>query len=85
MKVLEGNERVLVNLHEAAQMLGVAAGTLKAWSLRGRVPVVRLGRRRLFPKELLLAWIERHTVDEKQPAEPATTTATPVQPEKDGA
>ena len=58
-------DKILLSLDEAAEFLGIPKSTLHSWSWAGRVPCVRLGRRRFFRKEDLLLWIERHVCPAK--------------------
>jgi len=53
-------EKLLLNLHEAAALLGLPASTLHTWSWQGKVPCVRFGRRRLFCRADLVRWVELH-------------------------
>lgn len=49
---------------EAASLLRISPRTLEAWA-RGsspRIPCVRLGRRILFDRVELEAWIKKHTL-----------------------
>jgi molybdopterin-binding protein len=52
---------------EAAQLLHLHPKRVQALARAGRLPVVRVGRRWLFPRERLLAWGDRST----RPAAPA--------------
>ncbi len=48
----------LLNVDEAAELLGVAKGTVYHWACRGHIPAVRLTRRCLrFDPEQLAAWV----------------------------
>ncbi len=54
---------------EAAVLLGVARGTLYAWTSLRKVPHYRIGRRCVrFMRSELVAWMHRHAV-------PIATTA----------
>ncbi|MCC6673475.1 MAG: helix-turn-helix domain-containing protein [Planctomycetes bacterium] len=52
-------EALALTLREAAAALGLSPRTI--WSLANRraLPVVRVGRRLLFPRDALLRWLER--------------------------
>jgi excisionase family DNA binding protein len=51
------NGKLLLNAHEAAQLLGISERHLWQLTSRGHVPCLRLGRRTLFPLDLLKQWI----------------------------
>jgi excisionase family DNA binding protein len=54
---------VALGYSEAAELLGVAKGTLYAWTSRRRVPHYRVGRRCVrFLKSELVSWMQRHAV-----------------------
>ena len=53
-------ERLLLDLNAAAALLSLPAATLRTWAWAGRVPCVRLGRRRLFRREDLERWVDQH-------------------------
>jgi excisionase family DNA binding protein len=58
-----------LDLHEAAQRLGVSPHTLRNWAVyQHRVPFLRLGRRLLFPLADLEAF-ERASRVEARPAQ----------------
>lgn len=44
---------------EAAQALGVCRRTLYAWTKRGLIPYVRVGRAVLYPVSELRAWLRQ--------------------------
>jgi excisionase family DNA binding protein len=57
-------QRKLLTVAEASRLLRTSPRTLYTWA-RGnlpRVPVVRLGRRVLFDRLELEAWIKEHTL-----------------------
>ena len=58
-KPLEPVERIGYTAKEAATYLGVCERSLKRWAKAGKVPSVKLGRRRIFPKTVLDAWLAR--------------------------
>src|SRR5262249_1875808 len=62
-------EKLLIDEREAAVMLGVSARTLWSLSAGRQIPVVRIGRRKLYAVESLRAWIrERETAARAQGA-----------------
>lgn len=54
-------EPLLLDLAAAAALLSLPPSTLRSWAWEGRVPHVKLGRRRMFSKEALERWIEQNT------------------------
>lgn len=57
---------LLLALDEAAAFIGIPSSTLHTWAWQGRVPCVRLGRRRFFRKMDLELWVERHLCPAKR-------------------
>lgn len=57
----------LLTASEAAELLRIHLVTLYSWVSEGRIPSVKLGRKRLFDSRELERWIEQHTVLEQQP------------------
>jgi excisionase family DNA binding protein len=55
----------LLTVQEAAQMLGLKVGTIRAWLYRRRLPCVRCGRAVRVPREAVAQFIEKHTVPAK--------------------
>jgi excisionase family DNA binding protein len=53
----------LLNIHEAAEYLGLKVSTLYAWVHQRRVPYVKVGRLVRFRPEALEKWLENNTVD----------------------
>jgi len=51
---------LLMELDEAATFIGIPRSTLHTWAWQGRVPCVRLGRRRFFRRADLERWVENH-------------------------
>jgi excisionase family DNA binding protein len=51
-------ERPVLNVAEAAEMLGVSQWLVLQQVGRGTIPHKRVGRRILFPRALFLAWLE---------------------------
>jgi len=54
------SEPLLMDLDQAAAFLGIPASTLHTWAWQGRVPCVRLGRRRFFRRKDLERWVDNH-------------------------
>ena len=55
-------EQLLWSRAEAAEALGIGERLLEQATLRGEVPVVRLGRRVLYPVAGLRRWVDDITV-----------------------
>ena len=54
----------LIDYTTAAQMLGIAVGTLYAWVHHRRIPFVRLGKRCVrFDRNALTAWLASCAVE----------------------
>lgn len=52
----------LLDTHQASQLLGLAAGTLRKWRLTGRGPAfVRLGRSVKYRQSVLETFVRRRT------------------------
>lgn len=47
------NERMTLNVHEAASLLGLSRNSLYAAANRGEVPTIKIGRRILIPRAAL--------------------------------
>ena len=57
-----GDEKLLLNVEEAAALIGVSTGTLYHWIGERRVPIVRLSRRCVrFRRSDLEAWLSQRT------------------------
>jgi len=56
-------EKRFLNVHEAAQYLGVTGGTLYAWVCYRRIPYVKIGRLVKFDLKQLDAWTQKNSVD----------------------
>lgn len=65
-EVSDKQDPLLMELDEAAAFIGIPRSTLHAWAWQGRVPCVRLGRRRFFRKADLELWVERHLCPAKR-------------------
>lgn len=54
------SEPLLLTVREAAKVLRIGKGTAYTLAGEGLIPVLRVGRRILVPREALLRWIESH-------------------------
>ena len=54
---LEGER--LLTAAETAHLLRIHLVTLYSWVREGRIPSIKLGRKRLFDKRELQAWLEK--------------------------
>ncbi len=61
-------QKMLINIQEASNTLGVSISTLYRLTSRRQIPFVKVGARCLFQPASLEAWIAKHSV---QPAEEA--------------
>ncbi|MGB9866581.1 MAG: helix-turn-helix domain-containing protein [Bacillota bacterium] len=52
------DEKLALSVKEAAQRLGLSQKALYAHLAAGRLPCIRLGRRRLIPVAALERWLE---------------------------
>jgi len=52
------SERLVLTVSEAALLLGISRAFAYELVVRGELPVIRLGRRRLVPKRALLALVD---------------------------
>lgn len=57
----------LLTAREAADFLRVHLVTLYSWVSEGKVPSIKLGRKRLFDPAELERWLETQTVRERGP------------------
>lgn len=57
METLRSNPPTLMNEREVAVFLGVCPRSIRNFTARGLLPVIRLGRRRLFRRDAVLAAI----------------------------
>src|SRR5208282_4582074 len=64
-----GNDRLVLTVPEAGDLLGISRAFAYELVARGELPVIRLGRRRLVPKRALMALID---------PDPATGTREPL-------
>jgi excisionase family DNA binding protein len=47
----------LLNAGELAQFLRVSLATVRLWTMRGDLPAVKLGRRVLYRRDRIEAWV----------------------------
>jgi excisionase family DNA binding protein len=59
--------KVLLNVQECAEQLGIKPATVRAWLLRRRLPCVHVGRAVRIPAEAVAEFIERNTIPARQP------------------
>lgn len=59
-------ERRVVSVREAAQLLGVSPDTIRAWTGQRRIPFVHLGRRVVIPMEAIDDLLLRGLVPAKE-------------------
>ncbi|WP_428388487.1 helix-turn-helix domain-containing protein [Mucisphaera sp.] len=52
---------LLLNDREAAKSLSISTRYLWELANRGEIPSVKLGRRRLYPRDELKAWVDRRS------------------------
>jgi excisionase family DNA binding protein len=57
----------LLNVKEAAYLLGLKPATLRAWILRRKIEFVRVGRAVRIPADAIAQFIERNTVPAREP------------------
>lgn len=57
----------LLDLRQAASLLGIAPVTLRLWTYRRRIAYVRLGRRKLFHPDELARIVRVNTVSADKP------------------
>ena len=62
MRTLDDSRRGLLSVPQAAQYLGVSAGTLRNWVSTRRVEFVKVGRLTKFTVTALDRYITAHTV-----------------------
>ena len=54
-------DRITFSVTEAAEVLGVSRSFMYQLVKENRIPSLKLGNRRLIPKESLEAWIRKNT------------------------
>jgi hypothetical protein len=62
----DGVDRIL-DVAGAAAFLKIAPQTIRNYSCQGRIPVLKIGRRSVFDRDALLAWLLAQNEAEKQP------------------
>lgn len=70
MNITEHNERLALNMAEAARLMGVSIPTMKALANQKGFPAIRVGKRWLIPVDAFKAWLTdeatkttRHRID----------------------
>lgn len=53
---------MLVELPEAAELLGVSVWTVRRWAKDGKLPRLKEGRRFRFSRESLTEWVRQNVV-----------------------
>ncbi len=56
----------LLNVNEAAQLLGLKPATLRAWILLRKIEFVRVGRAVRIPAVAISRFIERNTIPARE-------------------
>ncbi|MFH0775094.1 MAG: helix-turn-helix domain-containing protein [bacterium] len=51
-------EKIVFNVEEMAQILGVKPLTIYRSVQKGKLPAVKIGKNILFPKEVMLQWLK---------------------------
>ena len=57
----------LLTVKEAAGLLGLKVGTIRAWIARRKLPRVNCGRAVRIPAEAIAEFIERNTIPAREP------------------
>jgi excisionase family DNA binding protein len=65
MSTMENNLFEMVNVIEAASILGVKAWTIRQWVSMRKIPFYRVGRLVRFKVSELERWVDANKVDEK--------------------
>lgn len=72
---IRSNPPVLMNEDEVARFIGICPRSVRNFTARGLLPVIRLGRRRLFRRDAVLAALraletgDGHSSDQNPPVE----------------
>lgn len=53
----KSGSRMLMSIHETAEQLCLSESTLRRRTKEGLIPAIRLGRRVLYSREAITAWI----------------------------
>jgi|GEM_PF-1530809 excisionase family DNA binding protein len=74
--------KLLLDVWEAADMLSIGRSKLLALTYEGKIPSLKIGRRRLFPVEGLIAWTKDQMIDPsaRSVVEAAPESVLPVAP-----
>lgn len=57
--------KALLNIKQAAQLLGVAPATLYEWCATRQIPHMKVGARTLFSSEKLEQWLQEREIPEE--------------------
>jgi len=69
----ELHERLLLNVCDVAQLLGIGRNLAYELVRQNRLPHIRLGRRILIPREALWLWLEKESSIRTAEAAPAAS------------
>jgi len=58
--------KILLNVQETADQLGIKPATVRAWLLRRKLPCIHVGRAVRIPADAIAQFIERNTVPAKE-------------------
>jgi excisionase family DNA binding protein len=58
--------KVLLNVLETAELLGIKPSTVRAWLLRRKLPCVHVGRAVRIPAEAITDYVERNTIPARE-------------------
>ncbi len=51
----------LLNVGEVAQVLGVSVHTIYTWAAKGRLPLVKVGKRTMFEPREIARWVSERS------------------------
>ena len=58
-------EKRFLSVKEVSEFLGISRITINRWVKAGEIPSYKLGKRRVFDKEEVIAWVKSHEDDRK--------------------
>lgn len=56
-------EKIVYNVQEMAEILGVKPLTIYRSVNKGKIPAVKIGKNILFPKDVILAWLKTKALE----------------------
>ena len=59
-------EKKFLNKDELSRFLGIAKNTINFWLQKGYIPSYKIGRRRVFDKDEIIAWVKEHKTIKSQ-------------------